>query len=74
MNKYLVAMLVWLLVQTGLATGLKYWTDRRDFMVKSWYVHPVAEAKGDLSGSVSTGRVISDRRPLGCAESGAARR
>ncbi|XP_022095115.1 probable phospholipid-transporting ATPase IF isoform X2 [Acanthaster planci] len=51
MNKYLVAMLVWLLVQTSIVTGLKFWTDRRDFMVNSWYVHPVAEALGDLSGS-----------------------
>ncbi|XP_038049880.1 probable phospholipid-transporting ATPase IF isoform X2 [Patiria miniata] len=53
MNKYLVAMLIWLIVQTGLATGLKYWTDRRDFMVKSWYVRPVAEAYGDLVSSAT---------------------
>ena len=54
MNYYLGVMLLWLLVQTGLATGLKYWSDRRDFMVKSWYVHPVAKEYGDLSGEVGT--------------------
>ena len=53
MNKYLVFMLAWLLAQTGIATGLKFWSDRRPFMAKSWYVRPVEELNNDLSGSVS---------------------
>ncbi|XP_033637661.1 probable phospholipid-transporting ATPase IF isoform X2 [Asterias rubens] len=51
MNKYLVAMLVWLLVQTSIATGLKFWIDRQPFMEKSWYVQPVAVSYGDLTAS-----------------------
>ncbi|XP_071839272.1 phospholipid-transporting ATPase IF-like isoform X3 [Apostichopus japonicus] len=51
MNKYLVAMLVYLAVQTILATGLKYYFNNKANTERSWYFYPSAVQSQDYSGS-----------------------
>ena len=53
MNYYLIGMLSWLLIQTSVSTGLKYWSDNRSRALNAWYYRPVAEYKGDYNVDVS---------------------
>lgn len=55
MNKYLVAMLIYLVAQTVIATGLKYYFNNRSMTPLSWYFYPSAVERGDYSGSVGKG-------------------
>ncbi|XP_072034886.1 phospholipid-transporting ATPase IF-like isoform X2 [Amphiura filiformis] len=58
MNYYLIVMLIWLLFQTSLSTGLKYWSDKQSNAVNAWYYRPVAEFKGDYN--INFGLIFTD--------------